>query len=238
MDPDRETLDRFVDGELPPAEMTRIAALLVERPELEAYVRRQERLRESLRAAWPTDEAIPGRLAAAVRTAPVSLRWRLRHGIAQWHFPPVLQKLAQGGAILAAGIAIGILLRPGSDIVTRTDGAVIAQGRLAHTLNVVLAADQRSVNGPRIGISFRDKTGSDCRTFESGRDGGLACREAGAWVVKMMVPLNAEHQGAQYRMAGSGLPDALRRAVEDRIDGVPFDATAERVARDRGWAGR
>ena len=35
---DHETLNAFVDGELPPQEMARIAALLETEPEMKAYV--------------------------------------------------------------------------------------------------------------------------------------------------------------------------------------------------------
>jgi hypothetical protein len=36
-------------------------------------------------------------------------------------------------------------------------------------------------------------------------------------------------------MAGSGLPDVIRNAAANMIEGAPFDAAAERQARDRGW---
>jgi hypothetical protein len=40
------------------------------------------------------------------------------------------------------------------------------------------------------------------------------------------------------RMAGSGLPEPVLRAVEAEIDGSPLDAQAERAALRAGWRRR
>ena len=67
MEPTRETLNAFVDGELPPREMERIAALLGQRPDLEAYVAQQEKLRAQMKQAFDSVVAapVPPRLVAA-----------------------------------------------------------------------------------------------------------------------------------------------------------------------------
>jgi hypothetical protein len=39
-------------------------------------------------------------------------------------------------------------------------------------------------------------------------------------------------------MAGSEMPDAVRRAVETSIQGAPYDAIAEAQARASGWSGK
>jgi hypothetical protein len=44
--------------------------------------------------------------------------------------------------------------------------------------------------------------------------------------------------GGTYRMAGSEMPDAVRRAVEVSIQGTPFDAIGEAQARANGWTGK
>lgn len=233
MDPDRETLNAFVDGELPPQEMERIARLLEQRPDLDRIVREQERLRVELREAYPSDAPVPEALIRTVQTAPISLRWRLR----QWFGSP-LRVLVPAGAALAVGLAIGLMVRPAADYGTDDAGRLVAQGSLAETLTTELASNGYRGSGARIGISFRSKAGLDCRTFSTGSDSGLACRDSGAWVVQTLVKQMDDHPGAAYRMAGSDMPEAVRRAVADSIQGTAFDAAAERRARDRGWSDR
>ncbi len=233
MEPDRETLNAFVDGELPPAQMEEIANLLAARPDLDRYVREQEHLRAVLWQTYSSDAPIPQHLIAAVQTAPVSWRWRLR----TWLSDPV-RLLLPTAAALAAGVAIGYLLEPTPEYGTDSAGRLVAQGELADSLTTRLAAVGQPASGPRIGISFRSKTGRDCRTFTSGQEAGLACHEGRSWVIEMLVEQPGEHANAAYRMAGSQMPDAVRRAVASRIDGASFDAVMEKQARDRGWSGR
>ncbi len=233
MDPDRETLNAFIDGELPPKEMERIAALLERRPDLDRMVRQQEKLRAKLRDAYPADAPVPEALIRAVKTAPISWRWRLRHWFTGGSS---LRVLVPTGAALAAGLAIGLFIGPAADYGTDPAGQLMAQGRLARTLNTALAADGHRGRGAEIGISFRNKAGRDCRTFSNRGDSGLACHESGGWVIETLVKQSQEYPDAAYRMAGSA--PALRRAVADSIAGTPFDAAAERRARDHGWQGR
>lgn len=234
MEPDRETLNAFVDGELPPEQMETIANLLATRPDLDRYVREQEHLRTVLRQSYPADAPIPQRLIAAVQTAPVSWRWRLRN----WLTNHPVRSFLPAGAALATGLTIGFLLQPIPEYGTDAAGRLVAQGELAESLTTRLAATGQPASGPRIGISFRNKSGHDCRTFTSGREAGLACRDGGDWMIAMLVSQAGEHPGAEYRMAGSEMPDAVRRAVAASIDGTPFDAAMEKQARERGWSGR
>ena len=237
MESDQKILDAFVDGELPPREMERIALLLEARSDFNRYVQEQERLRATLRNVF--DEAlvapVPERLARTVRSAPVSLRWRLRALLARGFS---IRVLAPMGAALAMGVVLGIALRPAAEFGTDAAGRLVAQGELGRALNTQLSAARYGGAGPHVGISFRNRTGRDCRTFFAGGSAGLACHQDGAWVVGILVKQAPENPGAAYHMAGSAMPDAVRRAVEANIAGAPFDATAERAARDRGWPGR
>ena len=232
MELNREILDRFVDGELQPKQMERVAAMLETHPEWDAYVRRQEQLRASLRARFrELDGQVPQRLIDAARTAPISWQWRLR----EWRKRNLaLRRLAPAGAALALGLVIGVAVGPRGDIGANAAGQWVARGALAHSLDTELA----SAGNSAIGISFRDKSGRDCRTFAKGENAGLACRQAGAWVMETLVRRAPEDGGASYRMAGSAMPEAVRQAVMARIDGAPFDAKAEARARDAGWPGR
>lgn len=234
MEPDRETLNAFVDGELPPKEMEEIAALLAVRPDLDRYVREQERLRETLRETYPLEADVPEKLIEAVRSAPVSWRWRLR-GLQERFLS--IRILVPAGAALALGVMIGFALRPASDFGTDGAGRLVAQGNLGKALTTQLAAAGRHDGGAQIGISFRSKAGYDCRTFTLRSEAGLACRQEGHWIVETLVKQAPEYPEADYRMAGA-MPEAVRRAVAASIDGAPFDAAAERQARDRGWSGR
>jgi hypothetical protein len=235
MNPDQQALDAFVDGELTAQEMERIAAVLETRPDLNRYVLEQEKLRASLRDAFASTITLPAssRLVRTVQTAPVSWRWRLR-AILRGGIP--LRVLLPAGGALAMGVALGILLRPATYFSPYQSGGLVAKGPLDLALNTQLASMRYVGKGPRIGISFRNKAGHDCRTFSFNNSSGLACHENGAWVIGLLVKNPTENSGAAYQMAGSTMPKALRQAVRASITGSPFDASAEEEARDRGWS--
>ena len=226
-----KTLTAFLDGELPPQEIERIAKILLERPELDSWVRRQEGLRTGLRDAFSEVMASPPpqNLPTAVRQAPVSKRWLMRRIWTSWK----LQIWAPAGAALAAGLAVGLLLQPSSDLVNR-DGKFLARGSLAEALDHRLASAGYDGNGMRIGISFRGHDGRICRTFDLDDQAGLACHQANGWAV-VILESHPNNAAGTYQMAGSGLPDAVRQAATARIVGAPFDAVAEKAARDNGW---
>ena len=228
-EPTKEMLNAFIDGELEPREMERIAMLLATRPDLDAWVRRQEGLRVDMKDMFSglLSAPSPERLVKAARTAPLSWRWRIKRFT-------TLRVLAPAGAMLALGLVIGVALQPPSEIATR-GGQVMAQGRLAAALNDRLASDRYTGAGPRIGISFRNRDGRDCRTFETGTQSGLACRGDQGWAIALLTAHPITESNGAYRMAGSEMPDAIRAAVTAFIAGEPFDARAEKAARDRGW---
>lgn len=226
-----EILTAFLDGELPPDERARVTALLETRPDLDAWVNRQQRLRRSLHDTFAevTEAPVPAQLITVTQTVPVSLRWRMTQALRGTFFLTWIP----AGAALAAGLAIGISVHPSGDLVPR-GGPLMAQGALADALDKQLASAGDTGSGPRIGLSYRNRTGQDCRTFTRNGQAGLACRQSGGWVVEMLVSQPTEPDTA-YRMAGSALPDPIRAAVAASIQGAPFDAAQERAARDRGW---
>jgi hypothetical protein len=232
MEPTRETLSAFIDGELPPREMEQIAAILAKRPDLDAWVRQQEALRAGIKSALSDLVAgpAPETLMRSIETAPVSWRWRLRQAWQQ----PLLRTWAPAGAMLAMGLLIGIGLSPPGDIASR-GGQVVAQGALASALNSKLASEGSAGSGPRIGITFRDRDGRYCRTFDTEAQSGLACHGDKGWGIAMLAARPAAEASGAYRMAGSEMPDVLRSAIAARIQGEPFDMKAEKSARDRGW---
>jgi hypothetical protein len=229
-EPTLETLTAFIDGELSPKEMERIVALLAEHPDLDAWVRRQDALRTGVKNAFSElmTAPPPERLVQAAKTAPVSWRWRLRRAL---RAPEIL---VPAGAALALGLVIGITLHPAENIAIR-DGQLMAHGALATALNDRLASAGYDGQGPHIGISYRDRDGHDCRTFDSDAQSGIACHGDKGWAIAMLVTQPREESTGAYRMAASEMPDAIRAAVAARIQGAPFDAAAEKSARDRGW---
>jgi len=230
MDPTRETLSAFIDGELPPKEMERIAALLAARPDLDAWVRQQESLRAGIKTAFSGLAAAPPpeRLVRIAQTAPISWRWRLRQA---WQ-GTMLRTWIPAGATLALGLLIGIGLVPPGDIASK-GGQVVAQGALASALNSKLASDAGS--GPRIGITFRDRAGRYCRSFDADGQNGFACHGNKGWEIAMLAARPDTEAAGPYRMAGSEMPDVMRAAIAARIQGEPFDMKAEKSARDQGW---
>jgi hypothetical protein len=112
-----------------------------------------------------------------------------------------------------------------------------ADGQLAQVLETQLASDEVR-EGPRVGVSFRASSGDLCRTFDLGAPrenfAGIACRETSGWKVNTYVTAPVR-SSAPYELASAGLPDDVRKAVDGMIAGAPFDATAERNARDGGW---
>jgi len=228
-EPTHETLNAFIDGELPPKEMERIAMLLAEHPDLDAWVHRQEALRAGIKSTFSelVTAPPPARLVQAVKDAPVSWRWRLQQFAAPRIWAPM-------GAALALGLVIGIALRPDSYFTNR-DGQMMARGALATALNDELASDRYTGSGPRIGISFRNRNGHYCRTFSADTQSGLACHGDKGWAIALLAAYPRTESSGTYRMVGSEMPDTIRAAVSADIEGEPFDAIAEKAARDRRW---
>jgi anti-sigma factor RsiW len=148
------------------------------------------------------------------------------------------------GAV-AASIAIGAVIAslamrtPEASRIVTERGQLVAQGDLAQVLSTQLVVDQ-SVDAPiQIGVSFRSKAGSTCRTFTV-RDqnvlGGLACRHASEWLVQVIAeaPPGTNSEGG-YKPAGGSMPSAVVAAVENGIKGEALDSAGEAAARERGW---
>ncbi|HTN61875.1 MAG TPA: hypothetical protein VL147_10000 [Devosia sp.] len=238
----RETLMRFVDGELSPEEASRVEAEIAESPEMRTFVHSQTVLRHDFSSAFAPimDERIPDRLTRAIADTSVSWRWRAAQalsGIAArnaWIWTGV-----SAAGTLALGLVIGVFLNPANmgPIAAKGDGSVVAQGVLADALNTQLASDAQPAGTPRVGVSFHAKDGRDCRTFETGGISGIACRGETEWTIAALASVQTQAPGT-YHMAGSAMPDVIRSAAAEMIDGVPFDAAAEHNARARGWRGK
>lgn len=247
-DLDRETLDAFIDGELPASEMTRAAALVAAQAELRRYVEEQERLRRTLQDSFAPlmNEPIAKRVrqmveAYAAKPARQSASWS--GGLGQFFSWRAIGLAAAMAAGLLVGIAVDrIGLSEEAFLESTSNGQTVARGELARVLSEKLAADQDAAKAVRVGLSFRSKDGDDCRTFtwDGARNStsGIACHSKDAWVVAALATQAPDAQAhALYQIAGASMPDAIRRAVNEMIAGRPFDAAAERAARASQWSG-
>ena len=243
---DDETLMAYADGELDPARRAQIAAALDKDPALAARVEKHRALRAEVAGAFATvlSQPVPARLEAAATgtAAPVE---RARGNVVQ--FPargtraPATAWRAREWFAMAASVVLGIVISwrafspAGSTTMTASQGALVARGALSAALDGQLASNQASDAAVRIGLTFKARDGSYCRSFAL-RDGGvsgLACRAAGEW--RIPVTASADAAGGDFRQAATQLPPTVMQAIEARIAGDALDAPQETQARDAGW---
>lgn len=235
-----EILMAWVDGELDAETSARVDAALASDPEARQRVAALQRLNEQLRSAFAHElsDAVPATLSrtahgehlrAAGGTAQIlNLTW-LRSPWARW-----------GG--MAAGLVLAIALGlqglgggwSDAPLVAKADGGLWAGGALAAALERHLTSDG-VVDGVQVQLSFQDRLGRYCRSFDSPAGAGLACREGGRWQVAVLAATGA-HAAEGLRLAGSAVPATVIEAVEQRIAGLALGVHEERAARDRGWA--
>jgi len=233
-----ETLMAYADGELDATTRAAVEAAMAADPAVAQRVARHLELRRRLSGAFVSvlEEPVPGRLLAAARALPSA------PPVTPARRAPVPRRSWLEWGALAATLVLGVLLgawwlqRPGGDLGLR-DGQLIAAGQLAQSLSQQLASTQPRDARLRVGISFRSRAGSYCRTFvlrDPSELAGLACREPDGWRIRVFEAVAAAH--GTYRQAGSGLPPPVVAAVDELIEGEPLDARAEAAARDRGWS--
>jgi hypothetical protein len=232
---EEETFFAWLDGELPPEQAARVEAQVAADPELSKRAAAHRKMTAGLRGAFGAIEMqpVPDRLRAGLSNEDkvVSLAdERARRG-ARW-----AQPLWAQAAALAATLAIGIFAgtqfaeRPSGPIQTEA-GRLVASADLDRALTTRLASAPAN-GGPRIGLTYRDKSGAICRTFEVQSASGLACQEEGNWRIRGLF--QSEDQSTDYKMAAG--PDLrLMEMVDETIEGEPFDATEEREAQTRKW---
>jgi len=177
-----------------------------------------------------------------------------------WSWP----QLGAMAATLMIGVLVGYLMLPQSppQLLSERNGRLEAGGALDEALTHQLAAESTKAGNPvHVGLSFRTESGDYCRTFalsDTQLMAGLACRAGDAWNVEVLARGDSENAppaagsaatsapatpGAApvsegYRMASSGLPQAVLQAVEKRRQGDALDAAGEARARESGWRSR
>ena len=228
---EEELFYAWLDGELEGAEAERMAVRVAADPELQAKAEQHRQLTARLRGAFapvieesvppprfaPEPEVIDFQAARATRETR-----RASFGMPQW---------AAMAATLAIGIVAGQFVgnRSAAPVESR-DGMLVAAASLDQALDAELA----SAGGDgrvRVGLTFRDRNGSICRSFSGEAGSGLACRESGDWRIDGLFGSAAQ---GDYRMA-AGEDPRLAALIDERIAGEPFDADAERTALENGW---
>lgn len=225
---DDEQYYAWLDGELGAADAAKVAARVAADPALEALAAQHRALGTNLRAAFApviTADVAPPRIAAEV--VDLGARRDARRagfGLPQW---------AAMAATLVIGLVAGQFVDQGSGATVETrDGVMVAAASLDRALGSQLASAGN--DGPvRVGLTFRSHKGAICRSFHDGGASGLACRDGDAWRIEGLLAA-PQNPGGDYRMA-AGEDPRLAALIDERIDGEPFDASAEQAAREAGW---
>jgi len=246
---DDETLMAYADGELDAARRAEIAAALAADPALAARVEKHRAMRASVSSAFAPvlADPVPERLRAAAMgsAAPVAAAERARGNVVR--FPsrgsraPATPWRAREWLAMAASVLLGVAISwrafsPTSpETITASNGALVARGELAAALEGQLASNQANDAAVKIGLTFKARDGSYCRTFAlaAGGTSGLACRANGEWQIP--VTASADAAGGDIRQAAGSIPPAVLQAIEARIAGDVLTAPDEGKARDAGW---
>lgn len=233
---DKAIIAAFVDGELDDLTARRIEREAATDAALAAEIARYRGLTDRLQRHYGpvVDETLPDDLlkllaraqadapAPAVDTSLGARREAKRARFAPMHWGAI-------AASLVLGLALGTQpWRAPADVAT-DGGMLVASGKLAIALDTQLASNQGAGAPVRIGLSFRDREGRTCRSFEGITLSGIGCRREDGWTLERTMP--GSHQ-ADYRQAGSS---ELTAAAAAMMAGDPFDEAAERKARAEGW---
>lgn len=222
----------WLDGELEGPDADRVAALVAASPDLSARADEHRKLTAGLRTAFDPvmqGTAIPPQFGAAQvidfgARATDRDRWRSWFGVPRW---------AAMAATLALGLVVGNMVGGSSGApVQNRDGMLVAAASLDQALDKQLAS-VGAHDGVRVGLTFRDRQGSICRSFNDGAASGLACRSDDDWRIRGLFQ-GAEGQAGDYRMA-AGEDPRLAALIDETIAGEPFNAAQERAALDKGW---
>jgi hypothetical protein len=239
-----DTLTAYVDGEVDARTREQVEVAIRSIPDVARRVAAHRALRSTLRAGFATvlEEPVPAHLTALVRSSavvsqpgqvlPFRAKSARRPAWVQW-------------TSLAASFVLGVVVwhfgaqMYSPELISENHGDLVASGALAKALTAQLASQQSPTAAVQVGISFRSKQGSYCRTFrlqETAGAAGIACHENDRWAVQVLARDGSTSQPqSQYRQAASALPATVLRAVDESIAGDPLDATAEAQARANGW---
>jgi hypothetical protein len=243
---DPEKIAAYADGELGPEEAAQVEAAMASDPTILKQVEAHRALRDQLRAHFAPmlDAPVPGHLTALLGTLDekdkvIDLAAVRR---AREEAKPAIapQRRWLTGGALAASLALGLVLGTqvprgaGDAPIVRDGGQLIAGGALDTALANQLASDQQGKD-VRILLSFEDRAGRYCRSFEDATTAGIACHNGTGWAIERLQSRRDEGTAqGQYRQAGSAGRDIMEASQNMALNGA-LDVEAERKARDSGW---
>jgi hypothetical protein len=226
-----EIIMAYVDGELDLLTAKRIEKAMEGNAALAARVASERVLRARLSARFDPvmEEEVPARLTALLANIDTSMAARREDRKRRFGFGP-----AQWGAV-AASLVLGLIvgranLAGSGGPIAERNGTLVASASLKTALDTQLASNQPASAATHVGLTFRDKSGAICRTFESQALSGIACRGAAEWQLRQTI--STPGAKAEYRQAASGL---ISEAASSMMAGSPMDAEAERTAQARDW---
>ena len=215
---DDDTFFAWIDGELGGAEAARVATIVADDPALSARADQHRALGARLKAAFDPIAEAPRPSATVIDFGATKTK---RHG-----FVSARREWAALAATLVIGlVTMGVFLERG-----RVSDPTLASGPVAAALDTQLAS--APAGDVRIGLTFRNKGGTICRSYSFKAYSGLACRDDGAWHLRGTF---ADTSGeGDYRMA-AGLDQRLVELVDKERATEPFDAVQEAAAKARSW---
>jgi hypothetical protein len=242
-----ETLMAYADGELDADTRRQIDAAMVSDPTLAERVAKHRMLRADLGAAFGgvLDEPVPSRLLDAANSSPAPTRSATVTDLGAARAAKSGGTKSRGWSwpewtAIAASLLIGVLagrsaLQPAeSGMFAMSEGGIVAKGNLSAALDDQLSGTTSDTHF-QVGLSFRAKNGSYCRSFLAGTTAGFACNEDAQWKVRALNAGGSQAPGGDYRMAGSELPPGILAAIDEVMEGEALDQEQERAARQRGW---
>jgi len=249
---DDATLMAYADGELDGPALETVRRAIAEDPQLAERVRRHQALRCRVTAAFEPvlQERMPAKLLDALhepRTTSGGSKVidlaagraakqaeRAQQAPRRWSWP----EWGAMAACLTVGVFAGHFMLSGLATAPfeTNAGQLLARGELEQALSTLPAGAAAKDGHVAIQLSFVSTGGEYCRSFALYRQNalaGLACRSAGQWRVQVLAQDSAA--GGGYRQAGSALPAPVLRAIDERVQGQPLDASAEQAAIALGW---
>jgi anti-sigma factor RsiW len=249
-----DLLTAYVNNELEGAERTRVEQAIARDAILARRVARERALRERQLGIFSdvlNESAARSRSSLrplASSSAPAQIidlaRARAARARRAEQRPVSIPTRGVIAASLGIGLCVGLLIEYVFSLGVPLEyrgGTMVARGSLERALNQELSSTVPPAGAAHIGLSFRAKSGSYCRTFELGGRhalSGLACKEQQQWRVANLVaidPGKSAPAALARRTVSAALPAALQQAVNERLSGEPLDANEEASARSKDW---
>lgn len=233
-----ETLNAWLDGEATRQESEQIEAAISASPELGMQVARLSRANRLLGPAFAETMSgpIPQRFEAILRQPRRSAPLQGLKAVLSGLLTPAPMMAA------AASLAIGVVLGGGLLATSPLAPGIAPDGEGRMIANAPMATQLASVasgvgEGPlRVRLSLIDEGGRYCRQFETAGASGLACLEAGEWIIDTLAPGAATPDGT-YVMANGSADPAVAAAIERRGVRQVLDSQEEARAIAAGWQG-